>query len=157
MRGNKVLKESQFHNEGTNYLFTALADVLCGKDRRADMPQYFDLGVTDSSNDYTPLISNRVYVTGKVVDNYQINSRQVTKIAAVFTAYIPTSSVLNTKDKVNTLALYSGYSISDNNDTRLAKISIPDNSTFELDDSIATSYIVEWAMTFDNVIETKEI
>lgn len=151
MRGKTVVQEYMFHNNGTNYLFQALASTLCGYDRTNDMPKYFDLGSTDNSGNYKCFLANRAYLTSRIVTDYQIDPDTDRSVAAIFTAYIPSSSIVNHEDSVDTLALYSTYSFGDNNTTRLAEIKISDvNQQFKLSDSKAHSYILEWAMTFNN-------
>ena len=73
-------------------------------------------------------------------------------MAAIFTAYIPSRTIVETKEYVNTLALYSTYSFGDDTSTRLAQIKLDDNEVFKLSDISTHSYIIEWIMTFSNVV-----
>ena len=58
-------------NHGTSWLFKVLASTLVGSDQRINMPRYFDIGRYDSGVTETAL-TNRVALTGKVVENYII-------------------------------------------------------------------------------------
>lgn len=152
MRGKKVVEEHIFHNSGTNYLFQALASTLCGQNRTSDMPQYFDLGLTDDNNTYTVFLSSRSPLTSRLVRDYKITGDTSAAVAAVFTAYIPSRTIVNTTNNINTLALYSTYSFGDNTSTRLAQIDLTGDEVFKLSDNSTHSYIVEWVMTFSNVV-----
>ena len=164
-RSNKKIGEWTFKNRGTNKLFTALAAVLCGQDQRVNMPKYFDLGRYSVTNDvtstYISALSSRVTLTSKLVKNLikettdgngkpQIVSAGV---AAVFTAFIPTR-LIQSEDSIQVLSIYSKHSDNDR-DSLLAEINL--TSDFEqLDQSGEYNYMIEWTMTFDNVVTVTE-
>ena len=157
LRGDKVVETIEKHNSGTIWLFKLLSSVLCGNDERLNMPRYFDIGSLNSSAKFYSYLANRVFLSSKVINNFEIKSGNdyfTGKYGAVFTALV--SSINITKDgnakKANILRLYSE---SQKDDTLLAQVELTEReaNNLSLNYSQGYNYMIEWVMTFENALE----
>lgn len=158
MKGRKIIAQYDLQNNGTAYLFQVLAGTLCGYDKLNDIPKYLDLGYTDTDDaTYTPAIPYRAVLASNYIENLTITSgdeKTLIKVGAKFNVNIPVRSMLRGA-KVNTFALYSGKSQSDNRTTKLAEVRLDTDITdLTANSNYEYSYAIEWIMTFSNQVKS---
>lgn len=159
-RGKDKVRTIRIKNNGTNLLFKYLSQAICGLSVGSYMPKYFDMGNFSSDQQgngiFTSNLSSRPVLTASIVENISLNSDQVAQVASKFTATIPSRTVSSLQEgqdnKINCLRLYNTYYSANNNDGLLAQIDLSDNP-IEIDNNSYT-IIVEWIMTFGNVIKS---
>lgn len=151
-RGNKLIKTTIAHNNGTVLLFKLLSSALCGVYNANSMPRYIDIGIFENST-FTSVLTSRPLLSSKVDENFSIwdadIGTQIARYGASFTSIIPAVQFnINEPKNINNLRLYSGNT--DNN--LLAEISLNSNNSIEVNPSDGYNYIIEWVMIFDNVL-----
>lgn len=159
MKGSKVVRTITEHNSGTIWLFKLLSSVLCGNNESANMPKYLDIGNIDPSANSGEIfhsnLGNRIPLTGKVINNFQITSSDTLftgKYGAVFTAMIPSIQILQNIE-VDTLRLYSTSSGGD--EVLIAEVRLPPENRLTLEQQQGYNYMIDWVMTFENALHAE--
>ena len=161
MKGKDIVKVKTIHNNGTSLLFTLLSQCLIGIDVTKSMPKYIDIGNYASEDGiFTSYLTNRVSLTAKLIRGVNIESGGYTPVAASFTAFIPSRTVsqdiLQGDGEINCLRLYNLYDNTVVEDGLLAQIDLSDDEVIQSSDYSKYSMMIEWLMTFSNVVRRSE-
>ena len=156
LKGNKAIKTIKTHNAGTTLLFKVLSSVLCGNNESVNMPRYFDFGnLINDGNSYTfkSNLANRMALSAKVIENFTAsagNNSFTSAYGASFTVLIPSIQIVAHKD-IDTLRLYaSNYG----EESLLAQVDL--SEALEVSYDKGYNYMIEWVMTFENVMAEVE-
>ena len=164
MKGKDVVKVKTIHNNGTSLLFTLLSQCLIGIDVTKSMPKYLDIGnyiSEGSGKTFTSYLTNRVSLTARLIRGVNIESNSgYAPVATSFTAFVPSRTVsqdiLQGDGKINCLRLYNLYDNTVIEDGLLAQIDLSDDEIIQSSDYSKYSMMIEWLMTFSNVVRRGE-
>lgn len=165
MKGKDVVKVKTIHNNGTSLLFTLLSQCLIGIDVTKSMPKYLDIGNytgEDGSNKtFTSYLTNRVSLTARLIRGVNTtNNSGYAPVAASFTAFVPSRTVsqdiLQGDGEINCLRLYNLYDNTVVEEGLLAQIDLSNDEVIQSSDYSKYSMMIEWLMTFSNVVRRSE-
>lgn len=162
MKGKDVVKIKTIHNNGTSLLFTLLSQCLIGIDVTKSMPKYLDIGNYASEDGiFTSYLTNRVSLTARLIRGVNIESNSgYAPVAASFTAFVPSRTVsqdiIQGDGKINCLRLYNLYDNTVVEDGLLAQIDLSNDEVIQSSDYSKYSMMIEWLMTFSNVVRRSE-
>ena len=148
--GDKLIRTTEVHNNGTNWLFKVLALALTGSDQRQNMPHFLDMG-SFSSGEFSSVLSARVGLTSKVVSSITKTKDGQTEIyghSAIFTAVIPAANIIGSGE-VTCYQLASTVSTTESS-TVLAEVQVGGTTKHTYKQLAGYTYIVEWVMSFAN-------
>lgn len=122
------------------------------------MPKYIDIGfftTSDSADTFESLLSYRVSLTSKVIKDVAVSTSSVAvPFASSFTAFIPSKIITPQEEKkINCLRLYNNYVGSDV-DGLLAQIDLTGSDMIDAKDASQYSLMIEWVMTFGNMLQS---
>ena len=166
MKGKDIVKVKTIHNNGTSLLFTLLSQCLIGIDVTKSMPKYLDIGnymgeSEGSGKTFTSYLTNRVSLTARLIRGVNIESNSgYAPVAASFTAFVPSRTVsqdiLQGGGKINCLRLYNLYDNTVVEEGLLAQIELSNDEVIQSSDYSKYSMMIEWLMTFSNVVRRGE-
>ena len=165
MKGKDVVKVKTIHNNGTSLLFTLLSQCLIGIDVTKSMPKYIDIGnytgEEGESKTFASYLTNRVSLTARLIRGVNIESNSgYAPVAASFKAFVPSRTVsqdiLQGGGKINCLRLYNLYDNTVIEDGLLAQIDLSSDEVIQSSDYSKYSMMIEWLMTFSNVVRRSE-
>lgn len=148
LKGSKIIRTVNSHNEGSSELFRIMLSQLCGNDEDARLPRYLDV----ISVDATSGILNRIVLTGIKLDTVDGLP------CAYFSALIPANQFKTNKTIIQ-FGLYNNFST--NLDTFLARVSLTDEQINSINNftssnteirKLYASYnlLIEWRMFISN-------
>lgn len=147
IRNGKIVKKIKKKNTGTLYLFEQLVNCILGEDVHNNMPKYLDAGTIASEleanvNNFRSSLVLPVDLTGRYkefVDG--------TYWSALFNAFIPFSTIINTEEQVGINAFALKPDINSPINEILALVKLDDHIIINQGESL----LIEWRMAFTNV------
>lgn len=145
IRNGKIIRKIKKKNHGTLYLFEQLVNCILGEDVHTHMPNYLDAGTvtgTVSENNFKSSLVLPVVLTGRYkefIDN--------TYWSALFDAFIPFSTIINTEEQVGLDSFALKSTIDSSASEILAIVKLNDPIIINQGESL----LVEWRMAFTNI------
>jgi len=149
------------HNAGTPYFFEQLNKLLVGIDTTNNMPKYIDCGYALDGDDakisdFNSVLVRRVPITSKTVRSWvdEQGTQRYTTVLSGLVTYLDISD----QSGIKRIALFPTTGTESTN--MLANVALDFNGTEDAESGIkldvGEALLVEWSMSFDNVVEAAE-
>lgn len=163
-KNGKVKGTYSNHNAGTPYFFEQLNKLLVGIDTSNNMPKYIDCGYATNAeaarlNDFNSVLIRRVPITSKTVRSWVDDSVEpaITRYTTVLSGLI-TYLDISGQSGIKRIALFPTTGTDNNN--MLANVALDftgaDDGESGIKLDVGEALLVEWSMSFDNVVEAAE-
>ncbi len=160
-KNGKVKGTYTNHNAGTPYFFEQLNKLLVGIDTSNNMPKYIDCGyATDADSaklsDFNSVLIRRVPITSKTVRSW-IDATGATRYTTVLSGLITYLDISN-QNGIKRIALFPTTGTENTN--MLANVALDftgsDDEETGIKLDVGEALLVEWSMSFDNIVEVTE-